>query len=56
VGGIVSACGDSSNADATPPAPFSVKVIGFNDYHGNLASPGTFGINLSGPPRAAPSS
>ncbi|MES2821984.1 MAG: bifunctional metallophosphatase/5'-nucleotidase [Pseudomonadota bacterium] len=23
--------------------PFTVKIIGFNDYHGNLQSPGTFG-------------
>jgi len=28
------------------PHPFSVKIIGFNDYHGNLESPGTFGVNL----------
>lgn len=26
-------------------APISVKLIAFNDYHGNLQSPGTFGIN-----------
>src|SRR3954467_8935247 len=30
----------SSVADATP---FTVKIIGFNDFHGNLQSPGTFG-------------
>lgn len=29
--------------------PFQVKLIGFNDYHGNLASPGTFGVNTSVP-------
>lgn len=23
----------------------SIKIIGFNDYHGNLESPGTFGVN-----------
>jgi 5'-nucleotidase len=23
----------------------TVKIIGFNDYHGNLQSPGTFGVN-----------
>jgi 5'-nucleotidase len=27
------------------PAPIKVKVIGFNDYHGNLQTPGTFGVN-----------
>src|SRR5438105_788604 len=26
----------------TPPAPITVKIIGFNDFHGNLQSPGTF--------------
>ena len=25
--------------------PFTVKLIAFNDYHGNLQSPGTFGAN-----------
>jgi 5'-nucleotidase len=29
---------------ATPKPPFTVKIIGFNDFHGNLESPGTFGI------------
>jgi len=33
----------------TPPAPFKVKVIGFNDFHGNLQSPGTFGQNTTIP-------
>jgi 5'-nucleotidase len=48
--GIV-ACG--SDGDATPtvtPAstpPFTAKIIGFNDYHGTLESPGTFGVNTA---------
>lgn len=29
----------------SPKAAFTVKIIGFNDYHGNLESPGTFGVN-----------
>ena len=36
----------------TPPAaekPFTVKMIGFNDYHGNLESPGTFGTSTAVP-------
>ena len=37
------ACGTA--AAAPPAAPFTVKIIGFNDYHGNLQSPGTFGVN-----------
>ncbi len=32
-----------------PTAPFSVKLIGFNDYHGNLQSPGSFAPNLAVP-------
>jgi 5'-nucleotidase len=36
---------------APPPTePFTVKVIGFNDYHGNLQSPGPFAPNLAAPP------
>jgi 5'-nucleotidase len=34
---------------ATPGAPIEVKLIGFNDYHGNLQSPGSFAPNLSLP-------
>ena len=29
----------------TAPAPITVKIIGFNDFHGNLQLPGTFGQN-----------
>jgi len=32
-------------AQSTAKPPFTVKIIGFNDYHGNLESPGTFGVN-----------
>ena len=35
-------------------APFSVKMIGFNDYHGNLQSPGTFGTSTAVPPAERP--
>jgi 5'-nucleotidase len=34
--------------------PFDVKIIGFNDYHGNLLSPGTFGVNTSIPAASRP--
>ncbi|MED5619813.1 bifunctional metallophosphatase/5'-nucleotidase [Ideonella sp. BN130291] len=37
-----------------PAAPFKVKVIGFNDYHGNLQSPGTFGQSTTVPPAQRP--
>ena len=29
--------------------PIRIKIIGFNDYHGNLQTPGTFGVNTSVP-------
>jgi 5'-nucleotidase len=32
-----------------PKPPLTVKIIGFNDYHGNLESPGTFGANTTIP-------
>jgi 5'-nucleotidase len=34
---------------ATPGKPIEVKLIGFNDYHGNLQSPGSFAPNLAVP-------
>jgi 5'-nucleotidase len=30
-------------------APVTVKLIGFNDYHGNFESPGTFDLNTTVP-------
>ncbi len=34
--------------------PLTIKIIGFNDYHGNLQSPGTFGLNtITATPRPA---
>ena len=45
------ACGGNNDtvvpAAAVPAAPFVVKLIGFNDYHGTLESPGTFGLNTA---------
>ena len=32
-----------------PATPFTVKLIGFNDFHGTLESPGTFGQNTAIP-------
>ena len=37
-----------------PATPFVVKLIGFNDYHGTLESPGTFGQNTSIPAASRP--
>jgi len=49
------AFGGLSHAVATAPKPpFTVKVIGFNDYHGNLETPGTFGANTLVPTASRP--
>jgi 5'-nucleotidase len=41
-------------AHAAPAQGITVKIIGFNDYHGNLQSPGTFGINTIVPAAQRP--
>ncbi len=35
-------------------APLTVKIIAFNDYHGNLQTPGPFGINTLVPSNSRP--
>jgi 5'-nucleotidase len=39
----------SSEVLADKPEPITVRIIGFNDYHGNLQTPGTFGANTTVP-------
>ncbi len=39
---------------AQTAAPITVKIIGFNDFHGNLQSPGTFGQNTIVPTAQRP--
>jgi 5'-nucleotidase len=48
-GMIVSAAAKSVVGKTT-----TVRVIGFNDFHGNLQSPGTFGVNTAVPPAQRP--
>ena len=57
------ACGGNDNpvvpaavvpAVVIPATTFVVKLIGFNDYHGTLESPGTFGQNTSIPAASRP--
>jgi 5'-nucleotidase len=43
-------CGDNGG----PGPAFTVKLIAFNDYHGNLQSPGTFGTSASVPAAERP--
>jgi 5'-nucleotidase len=50
----LAALGTSQAQTPTPKPPFTVKVIGFNDYHGNLESPGTFGVNTLVPAASRP--
>jgi 5'-nucleotidase len=49
---------DTAPPVTTPPVAaepaFTVKVIGFNDYHGNLESPGTFGESTAVPAASRP--
>ena len=51
-GAVLVACGGGS--DSSLAAPFTVKVIGFNDYHGTLESPGTFGLTSAVPAASRP--
>ena len=48
---VLVACGGTSTTPdpvvALPAAPFTVKVIGFNDYHGQLEAAGTFGTSTT---------
>ena len=46
---LVACSGADTVIPVPPPPPFVVKVIGFNDYHGNLESPGTFGATSAVP-------
>ncbi|MDY0745439.1 bifunctional metallophosphatase/5'-nucleotidase [Paucibacter sp. R3-3] len=39
---------------AAQTAPITVKIIGFNDFHGNLQTPGTFGVNTIVPAAQRP--
>lgn len=48
------AIADGRGDDRRGPSPVVVKVIGFNDFHGNLQSPGTFGQNTAVPPAERP--
>lgn len=56
---VAVACSSSDDAVASAPAPsqapIAVKIIGFNDYHGNLESPGTFGATATMPAAERPS-
>jgi 5'-nucleotidase len=45
IAGLALALGAAFAASAAAAATFNVKIIGFNDYHGNLQTPGTFGVN-----------
>jgi 5'-nucleotidase len=44
----------ASEAQAQAKSPITVKIIGFNDYHGTLQTPGTFGVNTIVPAAQRP--
>lgn len=46
--GVLVACGGGTSA------PFNVRVIALNDYHGTLESPGTYGTSASVPAASRP--
>lgn len=48
------ALAQSRAAAKAPPATLTMKIVGFNDYHGNLESPGTFGANTTIPSSSRP--
>jgi len=50
----LNACASASDARFGAHEPLTVKIIGFNDYHGNLQSPGTFGVNTTVPSASRP--
>jgi 5'-nucleotidase len=43
-----------ATAPAAASAPITLKIIGFNDFHGNLQSPGTFSVNTIVPAAQRP--
>jgi 5'-nucleotidase len=51
---VIATLGCAQAATVSTKTPFTVKIIGFNDYHGNLQSPGTFGVNTSIPAAQRP--
>lgn len=53
---MLGACATTTDIGARAPdaAPLAVKVIGINDFHGHLLSPGVFGANLRVPPALRP--
>jgi 5'-nucleotidase len=48
------AAGCATPPPTAPAAPITVKLIAFNDFHGNLQSPGTFARNALVPPAQRP--
>ncbi len=48
------ALGLASASAATAAPPITIKIIGFNDFHGTLQSPGTFGVNTLVPAAQRP--
>ena len=50
----VAFAGCATAQSTAPKPPFTVKIVGFNDFHGNLETPGTFGANTLVPTASRP--
>jgi len=50
----VAFAGCATAQSTAPKVPFTVKIVGFNDFHGNLETPGTFGANTLVPTNSRP--
>ena len=51
---IAASCASAQAPAPAPPGSITVKLIAFNDYHGNLQSPGSFGVNTVTPAAQRP--
>ena len=51
---VLASLSTQAGAPVAAKPPVTIKIIGFNDYHGNLQSPGTFGQNTLVPTAQRP--
>ena len=51
---IAASCASAQAPAPAPAGSITVKLIAFNDYHGNLQSPGSFGVNTVTPAAQRP--
>jgi len=49
----IAGCATTAAPPRVPPEAVAVKILAFNDFHGNLQSPGRFGSSAQAPARPA---